>query len=272
MAAITHPRYSIVRSFLRGIHAQHYPLATSRQVLQFDADAMSIVPWFWPVYDKEDQAVITDRSLVNTRVRPADLEEYRRCHDFLAPCCLCAFIDDVAYTESHIGVVGASGTGSADSGHYMAECARKRCGYSEDFFPLFGLRVKRYPLRDDQGDGIVQVLIPLKGSKKRMTQGDPNLAITLSGNVQKLGKGGLPEAEFWNTFVQCFCCKWIMVKSQFPEHHQCSRRSHLVRDAVPVGVPVTEGAQEVDFIDLTGDEQEVLDLDDGGRFIDLTMD
>jgi hypothetical protein len=90
-----------------------------------------------PVYDKNDQAAIFDLSLVNARVPPADLEEYRRCHKFVAPCCLCAFIDNVAMTESRIGVVGeASGE---NVGQYMAECARKRCGYSGEASSLHAL-------------------------------------------------------------------------------------------------------------------------------------
>jgi hypothetical protein len=84
-----------------------------------------------PVYDRNDQAAITDPSLLHARVPPAELEEYRRCHKFVTPCCLCAFIDGVALTESRIGVVGEAGEGSM--GQYMAECARKRCGYSGEY-------------------------------------------------------------------------------------------------------------------------------------------
>lgn len=67
------------------------------------------------------------------------LESFRRTHDFRAPSCLCAFLDEKEYTESLIGMAaGASGTSNglaADtslSGEYVAVCARQRCGYTRE--------------------------------------------------------------------------------------------------------------------------------------------
>lgn len=60
-----------------------------------------------------------------TRVEPSGLEEYRRHHELRAPSCLCAFADNVEYTESRIGIV----QGGKQGGVYVAECERSRCGY-----------------------------------------------------------------------------------------------------------------------------------------------
>jgi hypothetical protein len=99
-------------------------------------------------------------------------------------------------------------------------------------------------------------------------QGDPDANGTVSRNVKRLVEGGLPEAEFWTTFVQCFRCKWIMIQSQFPGLHRCHRRSRLVAGE-EFGVADT---QEIEFIDLTSDEPETITVSDSGRFVDLTMD
>jgi hypothetical protein len=73
---------------------------------------------------------MVDPSMINGRVVPGDLEDYRRCHDFMAPCCLCAFVDKVAYTETVIGIVAAGATSDPHFGVYVARCAKERCGYS----------------------------------------------------------------------------------------------------------------------------------------------
>lgn len=62
------------------------------------------------------------------RVSPSMLEAYQRSHEFRAPCCLCAFIDDGEYTESEIGIVEAVHP-TILTGQYVALCARRRCGY-----------------------------------------------------------------------------------------------------------------------------------------------
>jgi hypothetical protein len=101
-----------------------------------------------------------------------------------------------------------------------------------------------------------------------MPQGDPDLNVAVSRNMKRLGEAGLPEAEFWTTFVQCFRCKWIMVQSQFPGNHRCHRRN-------PRGAGeeiVIAGTQEIEFIDLTSDEPEANILDESELFVDMTVD
>jgi hypothetical protein len=80
-----------------------------------------------PVYDADDDAVLINPALLNARVPPDDLEEYRRRHVFLEPCCLCAYVNGVRYTETRIVLSEAVGE---DNGSFVAECAQQQCGYS----------------------------------------------------------------------------------------------------------------------------------------------
>lgn len=69
---------------------------------------------------------VTYRPVVGSiRVPPSDFAQHRVTHDFQNPCCLCAAITGVAYTES-IVVLNMSGP---YSGEYVGRCATNRCGY-----------------------------------------------------------------------------------------------------------------------------------------------
>ncbi|KAH6871662.1 hypothetical protein BKA70DRAFT_1450975 [Coprinopsis sp. MPI-PUGE-AT-0042] len=115
-----------------------------RQVLHFDASYNDVLPWFWPVYDKDDEVVIANPQLLNARVTPDDFEKYRMCHFFLAPCCLCAYIDGVDYTESRIALSeGPPPIRKID--YELPGSVRLVC--LEDFYPLAGLRLRKYERR-----------------------------------------------------------------------------------------------------------------------------
>jgi hypothetical protein len=79
-----------------------------------------------PIYGEDDEAVLINPALLNARVPPDELEEYRRCHTLRLPCCLCAYIDEVAYTETQTMILEKHGS---KTGRYAAVCARGRCGY-----------------------------------------------------------------------------------------------------------------------------------------------
>ncbi|KAH6883626.1 hypothetical protein BKA70DRAFT_1238327 [Coprinopsis sp. MPI-PUGE-AT-0042] len=191
-------RYAIVRSCLGRILTSHTTnkkqRTFGRQVLQYDYRSESLSIWFWPVYDSQDEAVQRDPSLENARVPPSDLEEYRRKHTLKAPCCLCALMDDVPYTESRIGLAG---TESSRTGTYIAECAQNRCGYYvylEDFYPVLGLRIRKYARRDisiPEGSALPAVRTPRRWA-------------------MKIGKEGVSERDFWITIVQCPRCRWLL--------------------------------------------------------------
>ncbi|KAH6907246.1 hypothetical protein BKA70DRAFT_1223606 [Coprinopsis sp. MPI-PUGE-AT-0042] len=144
-------RHAIICSCLRRILASRTGKKRKtfdRQVLHYDFHSGSLMIWFWPVYNNQDKAVRDDPRLENAQVPPSDLEEYAREHELRAPCCLCALIDDVPYTESKIRLAGPEGS---RTGTYVAECAMNRCGYYvylEDFYTLLGLRVRKYALRE----------------------------------------------------------------------------------------------------------------------------
>jgi hypothetical protein len=90
-----------------------------------------------PVYSKEDCIAIgdLDATLLNCRVAPSDLEGYRRANEIRNPCCLCAYIDNVPFTESrvHMSMLGSSAILLGSEGRFVAECAQGRCGYYGQF-------------------------------------------------------------------------------------------------------------------------------------------
>ncbi|KAH6880566.1 hypothetical protein BKA70DRAFT_1238729 [Coprinopsis sp. MPI-PUGE-AT-0042] len=202
----TSSRDAIVRSCLGRILASHTTSKRrrtfGRQVLHFDFRSESLTIWFWPVYDNTDEAVRKDPALENARVPPSDLEGYRRKHELKAPCCLCALMDDLPYTESRIGLAG---TESSRTGAYIAECAQNRCGYYvylEDFYPVLGLRIRRYALRD--------LSIP-EGSTL------PAVATTRRW-AMVIGRGGVSERDFWIAIAQCPNCQWLLPKLELQAH------------------------------------------------------
>jgi hypothetical protein len=107
------------------------------------------------------------------RITPSNLEDHRRTHHFMAPCCLCAITMDDGYIESKLGLVliGPGAHRSQVNGEYVAQCARNKCGYFgttnslnkrrptkltfymlrivplERFYPRKVLQVKAYPKR-----------------------------------------------------------------------------------------------------------------------------
>jgi hypothetical protein len=65
----------------------------------------------------------------NERVKPDALNNYRKIHQFLGPCCLCSLLTPLSekskFTEAamYIPISGRY------AGEYVAECAKSRCGY-----------------------------------------------------------------------------------------------------------------------------------------------
>ncbi|KAH6908718.1 hypothetical protein BKA70DRAFT_1222324 [Coprinopsis sp. MPI-PUGE-AT-0042] len=215
------------------------------QLLHFDSESNDILPWFWPVYDADDVAVLINPALLNARVAPDDLEEYRRCHVFLAPCCLCAYVSGIQYTETRIVVPEGSG---GDSGTFVAECAQQRCGYSvclELFYPLIGMRLRKYerrarPLdfaahiaregvhtqttRDKAKDELFRPVLFAQSRKRKFEVVDLSASpmVVRKKRLRRLGTTGISDAAFWDTFVRCFQCKKIVLRETAPDIHCCT--------------------------------------------------
>ncbi|KAH6866071.1 hypothetical protein BKA70DRAFT_1454529 [Coprinopsis sp. MPI-PUGE-AT-0042] len=258
---------SLLHSFLRRIKLLHdYKLPRPLkfcQVLHFDHEYNNIVPWFWPVYDTDDNAVQVNPALVNARVTPDDLEEYRRCHFFLAPCCLCAYINGVRYTETRIVVSDTSG--EDNGGTFIAECAQRRCGYSvclELFYTFPGLRLRKYERRarpldfaahvaregvdthtlEDGAVGLLKPILSIHQGKRKFDVVDLSASpmALRKKRLRQLGTTGISEVAFWDTFVQCFQCKKIVLKDTAPGLHHCTAANTM---------------QLVEVIDLTQDDE-----------------
>ncbi|KAH6901540.1 hypothetical protein BKA70DRAFT_1229709 [Coprinopsis sp. MPI-PUGE-AT-0042] len=169
-------RDAIVRSCLGRILASHTTSKRrrtfGRPVLHFDFRSESLTIWFW--------TVVRQHRLKLYGKTPA-LENAR---------------------ESRIGLAG---TESSRTGAYIAECAQNRCGYYvylEDFYPVLGLRIRRYALRD--------LSIP-EGSTL------PAVATTRRW-AMAIGRGGVSERDFWIAIAQCPNCQWLLPKLELQAH------------------------------------------------------
>ncbi|KAH6905058.1 hypothetical protein BKA70DRAFT_1226253 [Coprinopsis sp. MPI-PUGE-AT-0042] len=192
----TSSRDAIVRSCLGRILASHTTSKRrrtfGRQVLHFDFRSESLTIWFWPVYDNTDEAVRKDPALENARVPPSDLEGYRRKHELKAPCCLCALMDDLPYTESRIGLAG---TESSRTGAYIADLPR-------GFLPCAGSSNSEIrPSRSFDSRG------------KHVTSCSDNKAL---GDGDWKGRG--IRRDFWIAIAQCPNCQWLLPKLELQAH------------------------------------------------------
>ncbi|KAJ2911362.1 hypothetical protein MD484_g9052, partial [Candolleomyces efflorescens] len=131
--------------FLLQIQACHVRTPTSKPKIQhWDHRTNALAEWSWPI------EVETGR-----RVFPSELQEHKRSHTYLNPCCLCAYLLGVPYVESRVGIVEIvqphqDRDPSILNGEYVATCANNGCGYFvclERFYPLVGIKVKAHPKR-----------------------------------------------------------------------------------------------------------------------------
>ncbi|KAH6884639.1 hypothetical protein BKA70DRAFT_1237637 [Coprinopsis sp. MPI-PUGE-AT-0042] len=244
----TNTQQTKVRSFLRSIHRQHFPpLARQhglRQVLEFCALSKGLRIWHWPVYNRDDLAVLRDPSLLNCRVAPSDLETYRRYHQLLNPCCFCAFLDGVPYTESHVGIALAEETAQdGKQGLYVAECASGRCGYS-------GLRLKKYGRR---GCALTyEESRTLHGVEAKVAQTCRKPIEAFQTALGPVANTAAPNTEDWMT--------------KLIQHLNLARRRGCMTKRPKLSTSPRTRVPVFDVIDLTQDEVPVFDV------IDLTQD
>ncbi|KAJ3492751.1 hypothetical protein NMY22_g20308 [Coprinellus aureogranulatus] len=128
----------LLSHFLRQIEARHVRTKEHPAVpLHYDSKTGNLVEYFWPCEINPDSKKEEDKY---RRVRPCDLESYRRTHHFRGPCCLCAFLDDKDYTEAQIAIVEVL---TADEGRN--HCVLNVC--IERFYQLNDIPLRKYPRR-----------------------------------------------------------------------------------------------------------------------------
>ncbi|TEB31010.1 hypothetical protein FA13DRAFT_1791738 [Coprinellus micaceus] len=209
-------------------------------ILQYDEKMANLRPWAWP-------------SVSGVPVRPDELDWHRYTHYFKAPCCLFLFEDGLSsFTETKIGLVQTVTQPETAQciGQYIAMCATQQCGYfvrleryfghpklmivesykrdkpvrvmdpfvfitgdTEETIKRTGLR-QVHVLRDDSNTGI-------RGTNKHLRQEDPERFLELQGSLKKLLVKGLQAEKFWDLFVQCTICRYVMPCQYFPYYHQC---------------------------------------------------
>lgn len=91
---------------------------------------LTILPWLVTSNNLCFQYLhISRRPVRDTeRVVPSELEEHRKSHQFLGPCCLCPLFEPQGrpiFTEAAIFIA----TSGPFAGEYIAKCAKGDCGY-----------------------------------------------------------------------------------------------------------------------------------------------
>ncbi|KAJ3523081.1 hypothetical protein NMY22_g11606 [Coprinellus aureogranulatus] len=224
----------------RVVDSQKFGLLDVPLILTYDERHEDMRPFLWP----------TDQGIP---VRPEALEKHRSTHCFKAPCCPCSYARAVPYTEV---VIGLAQTICLDVpvdclGQFVAVCATHTCSYFvalERYFSHPHL-MKERPIRlmdplaisaiDANGtvtpkSGLQQVKTSnqsnaeLRGANKPNTpyrsvlkREDPEAFLKLQKLVKSIVEKGLPAADFWDLFVQCEACSYVMPRHYFPYYHPC---------------------------------------------------
>ncbi|KAF6745740.1 hypothetical protein DFP72DRAFT_856045 [Ephemerocybe angulata] len=227
--------------FLRMIEARHIRTTSSSPIIyHWSAALRKLVEWYWPCDDHSGK-----------RLPPDQLQDHRRTHYFRAPCCLCAYLDGVPYTEAAIGVVEMLPMPHEDPdrnrttmhGDFIAKPDIDTVCL-ERFYPLQGIKVQLYEEREHEldqealanicsveesfrgGDGLFQVMPNVMRRSSKRVPLDlkfEDVATMIKGNKSLITSlaGGLDEDEFFKTFVQCSLCKVIMLREPLSIFHRC---------------------------------------------------
>ncbi|KAJ3517091.1 hypothetical protein NMY22_g14041 [Coprinellus aureogranulatus] len=86
-------------------------------------------------------------------------------------------------------------------------------GETENTIKETGLR-QMHILRDDSNNG-------LRGTNQLLKREDPENYFLLQDMLKQLLLKGLPSDKFWDLFVQCTKCKYVMPRQYFPYYHPC---------------------------------------------------
>ncbi|TEB18668.1 hypothetical protein FA13DRAFT_1719694 [Coprinellus micaceus] len=160
-------------------------------LLHYDARSADLLPYAWP-------------ALGSARVAPNVLDWHRHTHFYMGPpVCLVQRVEQPGTPEC--------------LGQYAATCAKQRCGYYGDTAETVkraGLRQIEV-LRDESNTG-------LRGTRHLLRREDPERFWQLEDEIEKLLTKGLPGTKFWDLFMQCAKCNYVMPAHHFPYYHECA--------------------------------------------------
>ncbi|KAJ3523299.1 hypothetical protein NMY22_g11501 [Coprinellus aureogranulatus] len=209
-------------------------------ILQYDDRTGNLRPWAWP-------------SVNGIPVRPNDLDKHRHTHYFKGPTCPCSFKNGPSsFTEAKIGLAQTvmQPANAQCLGQYVAVCALQHCGYLVRLERYFGhpklvtieYREREKPvatlnpftfLTDDTEEtikrtGLRQIRVlredantGLRGSNRLLKREDPEHYLELQDMLKQLLVKGLPADKFWDLFIQCTDCRFVMPRQYFPYYHHC---------------------------------------------------
>lgn len=74
---------------------------------------------------------------------------------------------------------------------------------------------------------------------------DPERFLELQDMLKQLLLKGLPADSFWDMFVQCIDCRFVMPRQYFPYYHQCVVQVVHPQLGIPRGIPAPEAMEDV---------------------------
>ena len=93
-----------------------------------------------------------------------------------------------------------------------------------------------------------------------MRREDPERFLELQGNLKRLLVKGLPAEKFWDSFVQCTACRFVMPCQYFPYYHQCI--VHVVHRQLGLPKTIAPPIEFEEKIDRILSEDALADSDD----------
>ncbi|KAJ3512235.1 hypothetical protein NMY22_g15392 [Coprinellus aureogranulatus] len=273
-------------------HSQVFGLDDVPLILQYDERDADMRAWAWP----------TEGGIP---VRPDQLDRHRYTHYFRAPNCPCSFKNGPSsFNEAKIGLAQVVRPGSPLClGQYVAACATQQCNYFgrvsilrlERYFSHPKLITKEYEKRDKpvktlnpfvfitddteetiKRTGLRQVEVlkdnsntGLRGTNRLLKREDPENYLKLQDMMKRLLVKGLPADQFWDLFVQCMDCRFVMPRQYFPYYHHCVVQVVHRQLGLPKVIPPPKEVEEMidDIMNRDSDHIPDITSDDDDFFL-----
>ncbi|KAJ3533084.1 hypothetical protein NMY22_g7480 [Coprinellus aureogranulatus] len=245
------------------IEAQHLHCSTERDgapcIYHFDSESQSLEKWAWLCLSNEHASPVPPDELEQ---HGRDYTFRTPC----CPCAFVNGVPYTPTKINLLESVNGNKSDPLKRpfiGEYVAECATGTCGYFVVLERFYGSRAPHSPnlrhlpparpiisLRDTMGvtcadstpRGFRRILIPpapslgfSRGSLMHTvllagSRGEPELSEcdgSSDASINTLMNEGLPEAEFWDLFIQCAECGHVVPSAQYPYFHRCAKKGKV---------------------------------------------
>ncbi|KAJ3533869.1 hypothetical protein NMY22_g7154 [Coprinellus aureogranulatus] len=179
----------------RAKESQRFGLLDTPLLLHYDCRHADMRAWLWPAEN-------------GVPVRPDQLDGYRYTHYFKGPCCPLLLERYFSHPSLMTGKYPKRDIPLKVTNPFLF-----LTDDTEETIKKAGLR-QMHILRDKSNTG-------LRGTNKLLRREDPEHFLKLQESLRNLLAKGLPADDFWDLFVQCTNCRYVMPAQYFPYYHAC---------------------------------------------------